>query len=72
MYAPQQPILFLYDIDRLMCHDILSNRYLLLRISKGNEWKEASWEDLQGAKYNTPFPFANGLLIGTIEVKPSI
>ena len=69
---PNLSHLFLYDIDRLMCHDILSNRYLVLRISKGNEWKEASWEDLQGAKYNTPFPFANGLLIGTIEVKPSI
>jgi hypothetical protein len=27
------------------------------------------WEDVNDAKYNTPFPFANGLLIGIIEVK---
>jgi hypothetical protein len=49
-----------------------SKQYHLLRISKGNEWREASWEDVQAAKYNTPFPFANGLLIGIITVKPTI
>jgi len=68
------PLGYNSNLDKLLKDEIIrfSNRYLLLRISKGNEWKEASWEDLQGAKYNTPFPFANGLLIGIIEVKPSI
>jgi hypothetical protein len=47
-----------------------SNQYYLARISKGNEWKEASWEDAKDSKYNTDFPFANGLLIGIITVKP--
>jgi hypothetical protein len=47
-------------------------QYHLLRISKGNEWREGSWEDVQAAKYDTPFPFANGLLIGIITVKPTI
>ena len=47
-----------------------TNQYYLVRISKGNEWKEASWEEVQHAKYNSPFPFANGLLIGIIEVEP--
>ncbi|MGB6671585.1 MAG: hypothetical protein WBE34_04045 [Candidatus Nitrosopolaris sp.] len=49
-----------------------SKQYHLLRISKGNEWREASWGDVQAAKHNTPFPFANGLLIGIITVKPAI
>lgn len=61
-------------LDELLKDGIIlfSKQYHLLRISKGNEWKEASWEDVQVAKYNTPLPFANGLLIGIITVKPSI
>jgi hypothetical protein len=49
-----------------------SKQYHLVLISKGNECKESSWEDEQVAKYNTPLPFANGLIIGIITVKPSI
>jgi hypothetical protein len=48
-----------------------SKQFHLIRISKGNEWKEASWEEVQDTKYNSPFPFANGLLIGIIAVKPA-
>ena len=60
-------------LDKLLKDGIIrfSKQYHLVRISKGNEWKEASWEDVQVAKYNTPLPFANGLLIGIITVKPS-
>jgi hypothetical protein len=61
-------------LDKLLKYGIIrfSKQYHLVRISKGNEWKEASWEDVQVAKYNTPLPFANGLLIGIITVKPYI
>jgi len=61
-------------LDQLLKDGIIrfSKQYNLVRISKGNEWKEASWEDVQGAKYNAPLPFANGLLIGIITVEPSV
>jgi cyclopropane fatty-acyl-phospholipid synthase-like methyltransferase len=61
-------------LDKLLKDGIIrfSKQYHLVRISKGNEWKESSWEDVQVAKYNTPLPFANGLIIGIITVKPSI
>jgi hypothetical protein len=61
-------------LDQLLKDGIIrfSKQYNLLRISKGNEWKEASWEDVQGARYNSPLPFANGLLIGIITVEPSV
>ena len=61
-------------LDKLLKDGIIrfSEQYNLVRISKGNEWKETSWEDLQAAKYNSPLPFANGLLIGIMKVKPSI
>lgn len=49
-----------------------SKQYHVIRISKGNEWREASWEDVLAAKYNTPMPFANGLFIGIIEIEPSV
>lgn len=51
-------------------HEIhFSKQYHLRRISKANEWKEASWEDVQELKYNSPLPFANGLVIGIIEIR---
>jgi hypothetical protein len=58
-------------LDKLLKEGAISfsKQYYVLRISKGNEWKEVLWEDVNDAKYNTPFPFANGLLIGIIEVK---
>jgi hypothetical protein len=49
-----------------------SRQHHLIRISKGNEWREASWEDVLAAKYNSPMPFANGLLIGIIEIEPPV
>jgi hypothetical protein len=61
-------------LDKLLKDGIIrfSKQYHLLRTSSGNEWKEASWEDVKVTKYNTPLPYANGLLIGIITVKPSI
>jgi hypothetical protein len=61
-------------LDKLLKDGIIrfSKQYHLVLISKINECKESSWEDEQVAKYNTPLPFANGLIIGIITVKPSI
>jgi len=61
-------------LDKLLKDGIIrfSKQYHLVRTSKGNEWKEASWEDVNATKYNTPLPYANGLIIGIIIVKPSI
>lgn len=44
-----------------------SERRCLIRVSRGNSWKEVSWDDIQDVKYGEPLPFANGLLIGIIE-----
>jgi hypothetical protein len=68
------PLGYNSTLDKLLKDGIIrfSKQYHLLRISKGNEWKQASWEDVKVAKYNTPLPFANGLLIGIITVKPFI
>jgi hypothetical protein len=59
-------------LDKLVKDGVIrfSKLYHLLRISKGNEWEEAAWEDVQDVRYNTPLPFANGLLIGIITIKP--
>ncbi len=43
-----------------------SERICLLRVSRGNSWRQVLWDDIQNAKYNEPLPFANGLLIGII------
>jgi hypothetical protein len=51
---------------------LFSKQYYLLRISKGNVWKEVPWEDVQNARYNAPLPFANALLIGIITVEPQV
>jgi hypothetical protein len=65
-----------YDatLDKLLKDGTIqfSKQYHLLRISKGNEWREASREDALAAKYNSPMPFANCLFIGIIEIEPSV
>lgn len=45
------------DFDKMFC---------LRRISK-NRWIETNWENVRKLKFGSPFPFANGLVIGTIE-----
>jgi hypothetical protein len=68
------PMGYNHTLDKLLNDGIIrfSKQYHLIRISKGNEWREASWEEVQSAKYNTPMPFANGLLIGIIMIEPSV
>lgn len=38
--------------------------YFLKRVSKHNEWKEASYEEVRGSRYDCPFPSANGIFVG--------
>jgi len=42
-------------------------RFCLKRISKDNRWIETDWKNVENSKFNSPFPFANGLVIGIIE-----
>ncbi len=37
----------------------------LKRVSEDNLWLEVNWSDVRDAKYGNPFPWANGIVIGT-------
>jgi len=36
-------------------------------ISRDNKWIGVNWNDIREAKYGSPFPSANGLIIRIIE-----
>jgi SAM-dependent methyltransferase len=57
------------EVDKLVKKGKIqfSKRYHLKRISKDNRWVEVDWNDISNAKYGTPFPFGNALIIGFIE-----
>ncbi len=42
----------------------LSNTYFLKRTSPKNYWTQVEYKDIEGIKYNEPYPCANGLMIG--------
>ncbi len=67
------PLGYNSTLDKLLNDGIIRfvKQYHLKRTSKGNEWKEASWEDVQDSKYNTSMQSANALLVGIITVNPS-
>ena len=44
-----------------------TRRLCLKRISRDNRWQQVDWDQIGYAKYNAPFPFANGLVIGFVE-----
>lgn len=44
-----------------------SRVFFFRRLSKFNRWAEADFSRVAGARYNTPFPLANALLVGFIE-----
>jgi hypothetical protein len=52
-------------VDRLLEENKINftERYCLKRISKDNKWKEVTYEEVKGAKYGSPFPFANAIVI---------
>lgn len=43
------------------------SRFCMKRISKDNRWIETGWKDVEDSKFNSPFPYANGLVIGIME-----
>jgi hypothetical protein len=49
--------------DRVLTFD---QQYYLSRISKSNEWKEASWNEVKYQQYNKPYSNANAIVIGII------
>ena len=48
----------------------LDDPLCLQRISADNRWREASWEDIRGAKYGHPYRNANGLVVATFPPVP--
>jgi hypothetical protein len=63
------PVGYTPELDELLKEEKIefTKRYCLKRISMDNKWIETDWNDIQNAKYNIPFPAANGLIIGFIE-----
>jgi len=63
------PLGYNLNLDNLLREGkiIFTKRYCLKRISKDNKWIEVDCKDVQNARYNNPFPAANGLVIGVIE-----
>jgi hypothetical protein len=43
----------------------LDDPLCLLRISRDNRWREASWEEVRRARYGHPYWNANGLVVAT-------
>ncbi|MGI6086528.1 MAG: hypothetical protein ACOYCD_01085 [Kiritimatiellia bacterium] len=47
--------------------DDLVDRLCLKRINAMNEWEETDWESIRSAKFHTPYPFANGLVVARLK-----
>lgn len=45
----------------------LNEQYYLKRISKDNLWKETKLSKTSRVLYNSPFPYANGIIMGVIN-----
>lgn len=45
----------------------LTQRIFMKRISDDNAWVESEWSQVRNARYNTPFPNANAIMIGIIK-----
>jgi SAM-dependent methyltransferase len=45
----------------------LDEVYFLKRISKDNHWAQVDLEGIKGAKFEDPFPRANGLIVGILN-----
>ena len=41
----------------------------LKRISKDNEWREVTYDDVKNIKYSDPYPCANALMVGMFQSK---
>jgi hypothetical protein len=56
-------------LDSMIKEGVLNfdQQYYLLRISKSNQWKEASWNEIKDQQYNKSYSFANAIVIGIIS-----
>jgi hypothetical protein len=63
------PIGYNFYLDSLLKKEKTSftSRFYLKRFSKDNQWVETDWSGVENSKYNNPYPFANGILIGIVE-----
>ena len=63
------PLGYNLDLDKFLRSGDLkfTKQFFLKRVSKDDRWVETEWKDLENVKFNSPFPFANGLIIGVIE-----
>jgi len=57
------------QLDRLLDEGMIASdeRHCLKRVSGGNKWREVDWVDCRGAKYGSPYQFANAVVIGIIS-----
>lgn len=57
------------DMDQLLLAKIIkfSKQYYLKKISQNNDWVEVDWDSIKETKFNYPYSYANGLIIGIIE-----
>jgi hypothetical protein len=62
------PIGYNSNMDNLIKEGkiLFTKEYYLKRIAM-DKWREATWEEVNDAKYNEPFPKSNGLMIGVFE-----
>ncbi len=63
------PIGYNPNLDLLLSQEKVpfTQQICLKLVTKSNKWREVTWSEIQNTQYNTPFPSANGLLIGVWE-----
>lgn len=63
------PLGYNTNMDHLFSENKIQfdDQYYLKRVSENNLWKQVNWSDIKDSKYNTPFPYANGLIIGIMR-----
>lgn len=62
------PVGYNFYLDKLIQQRKINfnQQYYFKRISKSNKWQETNCNAVFKSKYDFPFPFANGLIIGLI------
>jgi len=63
------PVGYNFKLDELIDRGEIkfTQMYCMKRISRDNRWVEVSWDEVKHMEYDTPYPGANGLVIGVIE-----
>lgn len=63
------PVGFNAEFDKLLKSGELrfTEQYFMKRISSNNRWMEVDWDDIRDVKHDSPYPYANGLVIAIIK-----